>query len=168
MNSIMHEETTARDSVPWLQPTQLLNPACACVQNDTYERVKEQKDERLLLERARITLDMHSMWRSPPGLLLCCRCASRCAHRRYQHADTESRYLHVFKREALDGTVDKVARHQDREDETRAASAIEFRRQHSTLLANVRAFNGTHTHDRLIRVPLSCAPHAWLSVTAIG
>lgn len=141
----------------WLQPTQWLNPACACAQNDTYERVKEQKDERLLLERARITLDMDSLWRSSPGLLLCCKCASR----RHQHADTESRYLHVFKREVLDGTVDKVARHQDREDETRAASAVEFRRQHSTLLAKV---NGTHTHDRLIRVSLSFAP----SLTGIG
>ena len=124
--------------------------------------MKEQKDERLLLERARITLDMESMWRSPPGLLLCCRCASR----RFQHADTdhESQYLHVFKQMALDGTVDKVDRHQKREDETRAASAVEFRRQHSTLLAKV---NGTHTHDRLF-ASLCRSRRVCLPLTAIG
>lgn len=102
-----------------------------------------QKDERLLLERARITLDMDAMWHSAPGHVLCCKCASRC--RRHATAtDHEPRYLHVFKRETSDGSVDKVARHQEREDQGRAASAMEFQRQHSTLLAKV---NGT------------CAPH---------
>lgn len=93
------------------------------------------------------------MWRSIPGLLLCCRCASK----RGQHAEDscEYRYLHVFKRENSDSTVDKVARHQDREDETRAASAVEFRRQHSALLAKVDGTIVAYSHVCVVRT--SCA-----------